>query len=361
MEDIREDYQLKIKNGEIISTDKVPFWCDVDKEYYWQTLSNHNQGDICPKCSKSLSNKNQRRKDYPFIDEIREDYQLLIKNGEIKRSTKVPFICEKHGVYWQRLSSHCDGQNCPKCFSENNRRTEYSFIDEIREDYQLKIRNGEINNSTKIPFICKKHGEYWQTLNKHYMGRDCPKCVHHISKIEIQIFNFIKEYYPNTINNIRNLLPDKKLELDIYIPELKIGIEYNGLIWHSEKYHLDKYNLLNKTIEFNNQSINVIHIFEDEWLDNKELCKKKLLFILNNNNNYNINEYYQLFGNNNVLDLRYFNKDNNPFINNGYIENNIISPSYFYINNQKRILKNEIIDNNKYYKIYDCGYIEYYK
>jgi predicted nucleic acid-binding Zn-ribbon protein len=364
MNEIREDYQLLIKNGEILCTDKIPFICDKHGEY-WQILHNHsNDNNSCPKCNKINQGINHRRKDYPFMNEIREDYQLKIQNGEIICTDKVPFKCEKHGEYWQLLKEHCHNNcGCPKCGRTKNdvSRTNkyYPFMNEIREDYQLKIQNGEIICTDKIPFICEKHGEYWQNLSNHNRN-SCPKCGKNISNPEQEVFNFIKEYYPNTINNIRDLLLDRKLELDIYIPKLKIGIEFDGIIWHSEKFCRDKYNLLNKTIEFNDVGIHVIHIFEDEWLDNKELTKQKLLFVLNNNN-YNINEYYQLFGNNNILDLRYFSRNNNPFIINGYISNKILEPNYFYVNNQKRILKDEIIDNNKYYKIFDCGYIEYYK
>jgi hypothetical protein len=157
----------------------------------------------------------------------------------------------------------------------------YSFLNDIREDYRKKIVNGEINSHSKIVFICPIHGEYLQRIHDHQQNCGCPKCTNRISNLEIEVYNFIKEYYPSVINNIRNLIPGKQLELDIYIPELKIGIEYNGLIWHSEKFHTDKYNLLNKTKSFNDIGIRVIHIFEDEWIYKQDIIRKKLLHILN--------------------------------------------------------------------------------
>lgn len=33
-----------------------------------------------------------------------------------------------------------------------------------------------INNRTKICIICKEHGEFWQTPNKHLLGQGCPEC-----------------------------------------------------------------------------------------------------------------------------------------------------------------------------------------
>jgi hypothetical protein len=286
MDEIREDYQLLIKNGKINSKTKIPFICKEHGEY-WQTLNSHSNGQGCPKCSNISSNIKHRKTDYPFINEIREDYQEKIRNGEINQLEKIPFICPIHGEYWQLLSVHIN-HGCPKCGFENSalKRTNinYLFMDEIREDYQEKISNGKLNNITKVPFICKEHGEYWQTLNNHSNGQGCPKCVLHISKEEIEVYKYIRSILPSEIeilNNIRNLIPDRSIESDIYIPSLKIGIEYNGLIWHSEKYSKELHNIYNKMKLFQDNGIRIINIFEDEWLHKKNLVKKKLLHILN--------------------------------------------------------------------------------
>lgn len=64
----------------------------------------------------------------------------------------------------------------------------------------------------------------------------------------------------------RQLLDGK--EIDIYLPDYKIGIEYNGNYWHSYpvkdmKYHQDK------SIQAAKVGIRLIHIFEYEWKDSK--------------------------------------------------------------------------------------------
>lgn len=71
-------------------------------------------------------------------------------------------------------------------------------------------------------------------------------------------------------------------EIDVYVPELKVGIEYCGLYWHNEcsptprdkKYHIGK---LKKA---NNDGIRLITIFEDEWRDRKEQVKSFIFSIL---------------------------------------------------------------------------------
>ena len=61
-------------------------------------------------------------------------------------------------------------------------------------------------------------------------------------------------------------------EIDIYIPEFKLAIEFDGLYWHSET-HKNKHYHLNKTKKCAEQGIQLIHIFEDEWTNKKEICK----------------------------------------------------------------------------------------
>lgn len=58
-------------------------------------------------------------------------------------------------------------------------------------------------------------------------------------------------------------------ELDIYIPEKKIAIEFNGTYWHSD-IQKDKNYHQNKTIECAKHNIRLIHIFEYEWINHNE-------------------------------------------------------------------------------------------
>ncbi len=74
-----------------------------------------------------------------------------------------------------------------------------------------------------------------------------------------------------------------KIEIDIYLPELKLGFEFNGLYWHSEvnkskNYHLEKTNY------FKDKGINIIHIWEDDWDYKKDIVKSMILNRLGKNN-----------------------------------------------------------------------------
>jgi hypothetical protein len=89
---------------------------------------------------------------------------------------------------------------------------------------------------------------------------------------------------PNDIieENNRTVLNNK--ELDIYIPSKNLAIECNGLFWHGEVGgNKDKNYHLNKTMECESKDIRLVHIFEDEWIINKNIVKNRLSYMLNTN------------------------------------------------------------------------------
>lgn len=64
-------------------------------------------------------------------------------------------------------------------------------------------------------------------------------------------------------------------EIDILIPKLYIGIEYNGLYWHSDVHKETMYHL-NKTNLAAERGIKLYHVFEHEWRDREEQVKSFL-------------------------------------------------------------------------------------
>jgi hypothetical protein len=74
------------------------------------------------------------------------------------------------------------------------------------------------------------------------------------------------------------------LEIDVYLPEIKLGFEFNGLYWHSElkkekNYHIDKINY------FKERDIRVIHIWEDDWNNKRDILKSQIKNWIGINNN----------------------------------------------------------------------------
>jgi hypothetical protein len=119
---------------------------------------------------------------------------------------------------------------------------------------------------------CKKCKKKFRTSIRAEGFKKCPVCFPVIASIpEQELFEFVSSLGKNVIRNNRTIIPP--LELDIVIPDIKLAIELNGLYWHSfqmgkdENYHLDK---TIKTIE---AGYFLMHIFEDEWINKRDIAE----------------------------------------------------------------------------------------
>lgn len=91
------------------------------------------------------------------------------------------------------------------------------------------------------------------------------------SRPERDIYEFVRQYSNNVVLHDRHVLKGK--ELDIYIPDKNIAIEFNGNYWHSTEKLADKYYHQNKTIDCTKLGVQLIHIFEYEWNDLEKQTK----------------------------------------------------------------------------------------
>ena len=110
----------------------------------------------------------------------------------------------------------------------------------------------------------------YRTKQKSVLCTICnPTNEKQVSGLELDLINFVSNIIGVETKN-RTILDGK--ELDIFIPSKNLAIEFNGLYWHSEIYK-DKNYHLNKTIICNKNGINLLHIFEDEWLEKSDIVK----------------------------------------------------------------------------------------
>jgi hypothetical protein len=98
------------------------------------------------------------------------------------------------------------------------------------------------------------------------------------SGYELQLLDFINSNYDDEIiTNSRSII---NKELDIYLPKLKLAFEFNGLYWHNE-LNKDKNYHLNKTEKCEQIGIQLVHIYEDDWLYKQEIVKSMIINKLN--------------------------------------------------------------------------------
>ena len=156
------------------------------------------------------------------------------------------------------------------------------------------------------------------------------------STYEAEIHEWLKSIYSGKIEiNTRRII--SPLELDIYLPEKNLALEFNGDYWHSAN-RIDKNYHLNKTLLCQEKGIHLIHIFEYEWNENKEYIKSIISSAIKNHKN---EEFIGFVKENNICMVVDLSKEN--------IKR--------YLNDNFEILyKTEPTICNKEQTIYNCGY-----
>jgi len=249
-----------------------------------QQPNNHIQGKVCPVCGGTRKQTTQQ-----FIDKskiVHDDKYNYSKVMYINNTTPVTIICPTHGEFEQLPKVHRNGHGCPRCGNElpYNKHTYESLQIAVRDSihgdrYEYDFTPYMEDGNRRINIKCSNHGWFTQTLVNHVVNQSgCPKCANHISNAEMEIYEFVKGFFPEAVQSDRTLI--KPLELDIICHELKIAIEYCGIYWHSERagkkgrqYHLNKVKLVEDA------GYRLITIFSNEWMDTPEIVKSRLRYI----------------------------------------------------------------------------------
>lgn len=181
-------------------------------------------------------------------------YKSTAQNSEIKDKIKKTTQLRWGKEYYFQTE---DFKIKNKQFYLNKWGVEHQLnVDEIKE----KIRNTCLDTYGVNSYLQTKH------------ARDSVK-KYNKSQYELEIYDWLKEYVENITTCSHEISP---LNLDIFLPDYKLGIEFNGLYWHSELYK-DKNYHLNKTKFCNEKGIHLIHIWEDDWKNRKDIIKSIIL------------------------------------------------------------------------------------
>lgn len=186
----------------------------------------------------------------------------VLPNGLLSRKSKTP--CAECNLE-QKASKACD--------------TKESFIQKANQTHANKYLYSDsiyLGSKEYINVLCPTHGTFQTKPNWHLSGRGCPSCsMSGRSAPEDEIIQILNAW---EIKTVRNFKLENGREIDIYVPSHKLGIEYNGLYFHSEAVMGPEARLyhLNKTEQCETQKIELIHIFEDEWIDKQRIVLSRL-------------------------------------------------------------------------------------
>ena len=335
-----EGYNLLAKEY-INQYQKLEYICPNGHKRY-TTWKNWKKGARCLIC------KNQRTR--PSIEMIRESFEeegyTLLSKEYINNKTKLYYICpseHNNSITWADWNS--GGYRCPDCANNKKLDIERVILDLNSEGYTF-ISGEYTNNTSTLVVKCPKGHEFETSRVRWTSGNRCPICYYNRINIDSikESFEFngcvlISEEYidahsklkyicsnnheheiswaawqqgercyycsrsgtstqeQDLIDHIKNLniyidTRDRSVikpkELDIVIPSKRLAIEYCGLYWHSslqgkdDKYHIDKLDYCNSV------GLDLITIFEDEWINKKEIVLSRLRNILGVNENVKV-------------------------------------------------------------------------
>lgn len=235
---------IKVKNEE---TKKCPY-CT------WETLDIHNKSGA-------------------FLNHLKYEHDMTIeeyiKNNpndanyfsrQLKEIEKNKLL---ENSYYYVICTLC-GEKMPKITNSHLLKNHNTTLKEFKVKYpNIKIMSDNMNK---------------QLNNIRQYSNLVVSKKRFISSYELELHDFLKTYNIDFETN-RQILIGK--EIDILIPSLNLGIEFDGLRWHSEFYgKKDKNYHLNKTIRCNQKGYSLIHIFEDEYVNNKDIVFSKLKHLI---------------------------------------------------------------------------------
>ena len=261
---------------------------------YWNNLSQNSKEKIIKKISKS----NKMIWGDKSEEELKEFGNKLKLTWQNKSEEELEEHSKKLKIIWGVREKEYISQIYQKVSKSNKEKWKnkseekrLSYINSIRlsditpEQYEIlnnkdKFKNylieyKSINGDYPTPLILSKEFNF-----KNESG--ILLCIHQYnledyiswgkSSSEQEVYDYIKSIYDGEIiRNNRSIIPNYK-ELDIYIPEKNLAIEFDGCYWHSKLWKDNHYHQ-NKSKTCLDKDIRLIHIYEDEWIYKQDIVK----------------------------------------------------------------------------------------
>jgi hypothetical protein len=127
----------------------------------------------------------------------------------------------------------------------------------------------------KLQFRCVAQGHLQdKSLAMLEESPVCYFCHPKASKAELEVLEFVRSLGVEALSGDRTAIAP--LELDVYVPSLKLGIEYNVLYYHSTHVIKDKDYHQRKLAACSAAGIKLFSIYEDEWRDRRTIIEGML-------------------------------------------------------------------------------------
>lgn len=224
------------------SANKIKCECKKCGNQWYVTPAHLLSGRGCPICARKNSADKRRYSKKEFSKKVHLLHPNIEVIGEyVNSQTKIEVHCNKCDNKWSVIpASLLRGTGCPKCNKRFRRNTE-KFIEELSViSPHISVLGQYKNAHEKIKVRCDRcKTEWYAEPNGLLKGNDCPYCGHSQTSIVEQI---IFKSFCLILGNEKVLNRDKATigkELDIYIPELALAVEFGAWYWHSNNIQND--------------------------------------------------------------------------------------------------------------------------
>lgn len=311
----------KIKPVNYYKYKKVKFICSKCNCISIKTFRALKIPFICSTCTRKMVYTNES-----FIQK-RKETNIKRYNCEFPAQSKIiqekikQTCLEKYGetnYNKTEISKYQHKNTCLQHYSAKTYKESEEYYNRWLNDFnkKLQVRNMEyittINNRRYIKcLICNKEFDFSiagiNILLKKFPTSFCPYCTKlpGISYKENELYNYIKLIYEDTIiKNIKTILPNNK-EIDIYLPNLKLGFEFDGTYWHADPRFYKETDIIEhkkitakeiwerdieKNVLCEKLGIQLVRVKEYDWINNNEYEKLRIKEIIENKllfkNNY---------------------------------------------------------------------------
>jgi len=241
-------------------------------------FNNFKKGFRCnhPSCM----NKRNSESNKLSINNVRKDieidgYKLLSDEYIGSTNGKLSIMCNKNHVFEMRHSAFKQGERCPICSLEL-KKNKYDDVKFLIESNGYKLLSEKYTRALdNIIIECNKGHVFKMRYNSFQQGQRCPECAKDMcrSKYEDYIVEYIGSIYNGKIiKNDRTLIKNPKtgkyLEIDIWIPDLRKAIEFNGDYWHNNQYVKYKDGIKYEWCKNNN--VDLLVVMYSKWLKNND-------------------------------------------------------------------------------------------
>jgi len=346
-----EEYIQKVKESNLKKWGTDWYLQSNDKKEKSKTTSIKKYGFEFPSKSEEIKNKikSTNVKKYGFNcplqnkeilekshETLKINYGVLnpSQSPEIRDRTKLTCL-ERYEVLYPTQSekvketrkNNLTSKLGVEAYSQNEEFRNKNFYIANHEEYLQYC-----GNSVSL-FFCKKCNNQYKISTDNFFSRkknniplctECNPIDEHRSIKEKELIEFVEQNYKGEIiTSYRD-----RFEIDIYLPELKIGFEFNGLYFHSDKFKEKDYHLV-KLNHFYSKGIRIINIWEDDWIFRNQIIKSQIYHLLSLSKKIGARKCE-------VREI-YDNKITRDFLNSNHIQgdySNIIKSFGLYYNNE---------------------------